>query len=299
MEDTIRSRLDAIQANENVCILYACESGSRAWGFPSADSDYDVRFIYVRPVEWYLSLDDKRDVIERPIEDGLDINGWDLRKVLRLFRKSNPPLLEWLGSPIVYLERGAVAACLRELAKTHYSPSACQFHYLHMARRNFREYLRGETVRVKKYFYVLRPLLAMNWIEQGFGAVPTDFNVLLDKLVIEPNLRAEIERLLSAKRTGAELDRGPRIEPISRFIESELARWEGQKIASQSPTDLTDKLDGLFRETLTEAWERERNIQELMQQCGMTHQEAEFAEAIESGEIPGDLIVVDDRQPQK
>lgn len=105
MEDTIRSRLDAIQASENVCIVYACESGSRAWGFPSADSDYDVRFIYVRPVEWYLSIDDKRDVIECPVEDGLDINGWDLRKALRLSRKSNPPLLEWLGSPIVYLQK--------------------------------------------------------------------------------------------------------------------------------------------------------------------------------------------------
>ena len=229
MEEVIRSRLDAIEASENVRIVYACESGSRAWGFPSADSDYDVRFIYARPVEWYLSIDDKRDVIERPVEGGLDINGWDLKKALRLFRKSNPPLLEWLGSPIVYLEKYPVAARMRELAQVYYSPSACQYHYLHMARGNFREYLRGEIVWIKKYFYVLRPLLAMNWIEQGLGTVPTDFNVLLDKLVIEPNLRVEIERLLSAKRAGAELDRGPRIEPISRFIERELERWEKQK----------------------------------------------------------------------
>lgn len=151
MKDTIRSRLDAIQASENVCIVYACESGSRAWGFPSADSDYDVRFLYVRPAEWYLSIDEKRDVIERPFEGGLDINGWDLKKALRLFRKSNPPLLEWLGSPIVYLEKYPVAARMRELARVSYSPSACQYHYLHMARGNFREYLRGEIVWVKKY----------------------------------------------------------------------------------------------------------------------------------------------------
>lgn len=252
IEDVISAALDRIQLEENVCIVYACESGSRAWGFPSADSDYDVRFIYVRTVEWYLSIDDKRDVIECPVEDGLDINGWDLRKALRLFRKSNPPLLEWLGSPIVYLEHGSIAARLRELAKTHYSPSACQYHYLHMARGNFREYLRGETVRVKKYFYVLRPLLAMNWIEQGLGAVPTDFNMLFDKLVIEPNLRVEIERLLSAKRAGAELDCGPRIEPISRFVESELERWEKQKIVSHPSANIADKLDELFRESLAE-----------------------------------------------
>ena len=254
MEEAIRSRLDAIEAGENVRIVYACESGSRAWGFPSADSDYDVRFLYVRPAEWYLSIDEKRDVIELPVEDGLDINGWDLRKALRLFRKSNPPLLEWLGSPIVYLERGAVAGRLRELAQAYYSPSACLYHYLHMARGNFREYLRGEIVWIKKYFYVLRPLLAMSWIEQGLGVVPTDFNVLLNKLVIEPNLRVEIERLLAAKRAGAELDRGPRIEPINGFIERELERWEKQKIVSHRPTDFTDKLDELFRESLAEVW---------------------------------------------
>lgn len=254
MEEAIRSRLDAIEAGENVRIVYACESGSRAWGFPSADSDYDVRFLYVRPAEWYLSIDEKRDVIECPVENGLDVNGWDLKKALRLFRKSNPPLLEWLGSPIVYLEKYSVAARMRKLAQVHYSPTACQYHYLHMARGNFREYLRGETVWIKKYFYVLRPLLAMNWIERSLGVVPTDFNVLVDRLVTEPSLRTEIERLLAAKRAGTELDRGPRIELISRFIESELNRWEGQKIASHRLVDFTNELDGVFRESLAEVW---------------------------------------------
>lgn len=103
----ILARLEQIEKDEDVTIFYACESGSRAWGFPSADSDYDVRFIYVRPRDWYLSIDveEKRDVIERPINDALDISGWDLRKALKLLRKSNPPLLEWLSSPIVYKEQ--------------------------------------------------------------------------------------------------------------------------------------------------------------------------------------------------
>jgi len=103
MRDTILSRLDQIETQHGVKILYACESGSRAWGFPSTDSDYDVRFLYVHPAEWYLSVDEKRDVIERPLTpENFDIGGWDLRKALRLFRKSNPPLLEWLGSPNIY-----------------------------------------------------------------------------------------------------------------------------------------------------------------------------------------------------
>jgi hypothetical protein len=255
MEETIRAHLGQIEADENVKVVYACESGSRAWGFPSVDSDYDVRFLYVRPVEWYLSIDEKRDVLERPINEGLDINGWDLRKALHLFRKSNPPLLEWLGSPIVYLEKYSVAAKMRELASVYYSPSACLYHYLHMARGNFREYLKGEEVWVKKYFYVLRPILAMNWIEKELGVVPTNFNVLVEKLVTEPELRMEIDRMLAAKRAGAELDRGPRIEPISQFIEHELERWETHEIVNHKLPAFTNKLDEFFRESLAEVWQ--------------------------------------------
>ena len=153
MKQIILSRLAEIETRENLRIVYACESGSRAWGFPSVNSDYDVRFIYTRPVEWYLSIDEKRDVIEIPIDERLDINGWDLKKALRLIRKTNPPLLEWLGSPIIYYEKYSVVSQLRQFAQKYYSPSACLYHYLHMARGNFRDYLQGDVVWVKKYFY--------------------------------------------------------------------------------------------------------------------------------------------------
>lgn len=149
MKARITTELARIEAEEQVRILYACESGSRAWGFPSRDSDYDVRFIYVRRVDWYLSIYDKRDVIERPISGMLDINGWDLRKALNLFRKSNPPLLEWLRSPIVYKESYSTAEGIRRIFPATFSPRSCMYHYLHMARGNYREYLQGEQVRVK------------------------------------------------------------------------------------------------------------------------------------------------------
>jgi uncharacterized protein len=105
MQPLISSRLAEIECDNTIRIVYACESGSRALGFPSANSDYDVRFIYIRPMEWYLSIDDKRDVLEYPIHEQLDINGWNLKKALQLLRKANPPLLEWLGSPIIYFEK--------------------------------------------------------------------------------------------------------------------------------------------------------------------------------------------------
>ena len=255
MEEIIRFHLNEIEAREKIRIVYACESGSRAWGFPSADSDYDVRFIYARPPEWYLSIDEKRDVIECPINEELDINGWDLKKALQLFRKSNPPLLEWLGSPIIYLEKYSVTAKMRQLASVYYSPTPCLYHYLHMARGNFRDYLKGDEVWVKKYFYVLRPILAMKWIEKGLGVVPTGFNALVTQLVTEPELKSEIDRLLVAKRSGAELDRGPRIVAISEFIESELERWRQHEIANHKGMPSSHKLDELFRESLAEVWQ--------------------------------------------
>jgi len=254
MKEKIIGNLQGIETQENVAIFYACESGSRAWGFPSKDSDYDVRFLYLRPVDWYLSITEKRDVIERPLTDRLDINGWDLKKALGLFRKSNPPLLEWLDSPIIYQEKFTIAAQMRELAKTYYSPSACVYHYLHMAQGNVREYLKGERVWVKKYFYVLRPILAIQWIEQGYGVAPTAFNVLLERTLPSGELKDRINELIEQKSMGDELDYGDRIPVISDFITAELSRLEeDQKEYKNNPAPAL-VLDELFRNALREIW---------------------------------------------
>ena len=254
VREAVNHRLDGIEREENVRVLFACESGSRAWGFASPDSDYDVRFVYVHPRDWYLSIADRRDVIERPIVDAYDLNGWDLPKALRLLRKSNPPLLEWLGSPIVYRERTSTAARLRRLAARGFSPRACAFHYLHMARGNYREYLRGDTVPLKKYLYVLRPLLAVRWIERRPGIVPTEFERLVDAVVEDAALDAAIEDLLDRKRRAPELGRGPRVESINAFIEAELARHESGFAVEAPPPLALDELDVEFRTALQEAW---------------------------------------------
>ncbi|MCA1963199.1 MAG: nucleotidyltransferase domain-containing protein, partial [Prosthecobacter sp.] len=133
----VRNALARLEAERNVRVLYACESGSRAWGFASHDSDYDVRFLYVHQSDWYLSVEDRRDVIEEPLNDELDISGWELRKALRLLRKSNPPLLEWLKSPVVYQREAVFARESGELSKRFHSPRRCFSHYLHMAARNW------------------------------------------------------------------------------------------------------------------------------------------------------------------
>lgn len=135
----------------------------KASGFASPDSDYDVRFLYVRTREDYLQLDPLRDVIEQPINDLLDINGWDLQKALRLMYKSNLTLFEWLKSPIIYMET-EFADEMRRVMSDYFSVKHSLYHYISMAEGNYKKYLRTEMVKAKKYFYVLRPLLAGQWI---------------------------------------------------------------------------------------------------------------------------------------
>lgn len=250
----IQARLQELEQEESVCIFYACESGSRAWGFPSADSDYDVRFLYIHPQNWYLGIDVKRDVIERPSNDLIDLSGWDIRKALQLFRRSNPPLLEWLNSPIIYQQRLDIVDKIKTLMPEYYSPKSCLYHYLHMAKGNFREYLKGEFVWVKKYFYVLRPILACKWIEAGYGVVPMKFEVLVDRIVTSRELKEAVKELLGRKKGGQELDKGPRIPIIAEFVETELKRLGSKKPDTNSFRPDTEKLDELFRWSLGIAW---------------------------------------------
>ena len=252
MRDEILRRLERIESEEDVQVFYACESGSRAWGFESTDSDWDVRFLYVHPRDWYLSIDveNKRDVIERPINDELDVSGWDLRKALKLLRKSNPPLLEWLSSPIVYKETGDTAERLRQAVAEFYSPISAFHHYLHMAKGNHREFLKGDLVRLKKYFYVLRPLLAIRWIEiDQTRPVPMEFQKLVDACVDSDEVRGEINDLLVRKRSGQELDQQPKIPVLTNFIEAELARLEKIQVTERDKPDF-EKLNEIFRDAI-------------------------------------------------
>jgi predicted nucleotidyltransferase len=260
LKETILKSLKKIEKDFNVKILYACESGSRAWEFPSKDSDYDVRFIYVHKKDDYLTIDPigigtKRDVIELPINDLLDITGWELTKALRLFRKSNPPLMEWLRSGIVYYQAFSTIEQMQELSKTIFAPNSCLHHYLNMANNNFREYLQGEQVKIKKYFYVLRPVLAARWIEKFNEFPPLEFPKLLEITLPEGELKNEIKTLLKRKLAGEELDIEPKIHIINNFLNEEIIRLrEFTKTLNIDLPNFTSKLDLLFRDTLEEVW---------------------------------------------
>ena len=249
----ILRRLKLIEREYAVQVIYACESGSRAWGFPSPDSDFDVRFLYIHERDWYLSFDveRRRDVIEQPIVDEIDCSGWDLRKALYLFTRTNGALHEWLHSPIQYLENGTTAETLRQLAAESADLVALCFHYSHMARSNARGYLFKEDVRLKKYFYVLRPLLAIRYIEAGFGVPPVEFRRLVGA-VAPVSLKVHIEGLLALKRETSELGTGNPIPELDRFIKAELSRHEvvfkGEgRPGLKEKACVQDKLNELFR----------------------------------------------------
>lgn len=250
MRVEIGAKLTTVEREYGVRVLFACESGSRGWGFASADSDYDVRFIYVHPLAWYLQVSPPRDVIELPVAGLLDINGWELRKALGLLKKGNATLTEWLDSPVIYRADESFLRAMREQAAVTHRPERSFHHYVHMARGNFREYLRGDEVRLKKYLYVLRPLLAALWIEQGRGLAPMRFQTLADSIVPDELLRDEIRQLLERKRHAGELEYGPPLPRIQAFLERELARLELLAFPKPPESDFSG-LDALLYQTVT------------------------------------------------
>lgn len=208
---------------ENIKILHCVESGSRAWGFPSPDSDYDVRFIYVRPKKFYLKLEKTTDVIEWQLDDTLDINGWDLQKALRLLRNSNPTVFEWSNSPIVYRTTDEWSE-IRKIFSDYFDIKSALYHYLNTAKSNYREYLKNDSVRIKKYFYVLRPLLACEHIKSAQAAPPMQFSSLL--CYLDKDVLPDVEKLLERKRMTSELGEDKKIAVINDFIESKIAELD-------------------------------------------------------------------------
>lgn len=255
IRSAIGEALAQAEQRYDVKVLLAVESGSRAWGFASPDSDWDVRFIYVHRPEWYLGIDEKRDVIEEMLPLDIDLAGWDLRKALRLFRKSNPPLLEWLRSPLNYREQYTTAARLRTLSEGFFSPVSVMHHYLSMGKRNHAQYLQSDQVRLKKYLYVLRPLLACDWIAVTGTMAPMQFHHLLERLMPSGTVRTAVDQLLRDKMSGGELGRGPRVAALHDWIHGRLAHYAAHPPEPRVATDAdTQKLDALLRGSLREVW---------------------------------------------
>jgi len=193
-----------IERDHDCRVLHACEAGSRAWGFPSPDSDYDVRFVYVHRREWYLRLNESRDTLEWFAPGDLDYSGWELRKALRLFRTCNLSLNEHLQSPIIYEKDDAFAARLAAFIPEYFNPKKAVFHYLGVAKQFIEPVVRREQIGIKKLFYILRPLLACQWVIKFQSMPPTEFSRLLEETDLSPNVIEMIDAFRTQKETAAE-----------------------------------------------------------------------------------------------
>lgn len=225
VRDLILVKIKEIEEKEHVRVLHVVESGSRAWGFASPDSDYDVRFIYVRDRNFYLSLKDNKDFIDWELNEVLDINGWDLKKALQHFHKSNATLFEWSNSPVVYYTTDEWKQLYEGVASKYFACKASMYHYYGTANKNYYEYLTEDMVKYKKYFYVLRPILACKWIEEKKCPPPVLFHELFNS-VLENDMKAAVEELLAKKVKMSESDKAPKIETINQYIEEKLAYYK-------------------------------------------------------------------------
>jgi predicted nucleotidyltransferase len=220
MSAQIQTLLAEIEAQRGIEILYACESGSRAWGFASPDSDYDIRFLYRRPIVESYGIEEHADTIEIPIENDLDPGGWELRKALGLLRKSNGALIEWLHSPITYRVHECFLTELRLLAQTHLSRKGLANHYRGMAQRTYRVRLEVPEPTAKAYLYGLRALLAAQHVLKFGSPPPVPFEELLP--LCPPEVRTAIEGLLLWKADALESASPGRSPVIDDFLAETL-----------------------------------------------------------------------------
>lgn len=246
----IKTKLEEIEQRENIHILYACESGSRAWGFSSPDSDYDVRFVYVRPVEFYLKLENTKDTLECELNEIYDITGWDIKKLLWLLNKSNPSIFEWAVSPIVY-KTTKEWEFVSKIFDRHFSEKKALYHYNSITKNHLRRYFEDKSeVKYKPYLYNLRQCLACLWIMDRKSPPPILFDVL-KKAYLPDELQEEVCHLLELKKSIREKETGPRIKRIDEFISSVVSEVEKYlEISVEKKQSDWDELNSIFLQLL-------------------------------------------------
>ena len=251
----IMQKLKTFEKLHNVRIILAIESGSRAWGFPSSDSDYDVRFIYIRHPHDYLSISPQRDVLETDIIHDtqlgvpFDLNGWDARKALQLALKSNPVLIEWLQSPILYIKNEILVTDLMQYTQKTADLEHIKKHYYKLMNVVWENIKKQKTVKIKHYCYALRPALAFKWINNHNSLAPMDIFSLYTGLKSYINFEHDLAKLITLKATTKELDTIARNEKIDAFIESIACLSVDQSYKTTNEIYRTEG-DQLFRNML-------------------------------------------------
>jgi predicted nucleotidyltransferase len=248
----IDAMLDSIAAQQRVFLPLAIESGSRAWGFASPDSDYDCRFVFVRRAIDHITPWTARDVIELPLEDELDANGWDLRKALQLLLKGNAVIVEWLRSPVIYRGQAWFRDAFLEFGRHAASREAICRHYLHLGERQRRVYFGdGSSIPQKKIFYALRPAAALRWLRMhpAEAIPPMHFPTLMEECDPPAELREEVTDLMRRKAVSRELGAAPLSPAVAGFVDSEfdLARDVFENVRIVTSDEMVLKTESFYR----------------------------------------------------
>ncbi|HEY9909333.1 MAG TPA: nucleotidyltransferase domain-containing protein [Thermosynechococcaceae cyanobacterium] len=251
--DKLRNLLCEVEFEHNISVIYGLESGSRAWGFESQNSDYDVRFLYIRPINWYLCIEKRDDVLEFGTSDDIDLNGWDLRKSLLFLRQSHPVLLEWLRSPVVYVEQPGIVQQMREIGEEFFAPRSSVHHYIGWAERILHRYFQHSDLAAKRYFYVMRPILCCRWIETVGGQPPLLMQELITAIEMPVETKLALENLIERKRAGYELDSVGRIPALDKYISEVLPQIKEFLVTLPKPEYAPfELLNPLFHQALEE-----------------------------------------------
>lgn len=251
MHTRIRSTLKHLEQEKGIRILFAAESGSRAWGFASPDSDYDIRVLYVEPLSWYLSLETSpKDSFQEMLPGDLDISAWELRKALRLFATCNPSMNEWFGSPSIYFEEEAFATEMRRLLPAYFNPIKAAFHYLSLAQHAMECLLPDATLSLKKQCYAMRGILAARWCVQKKTMPPTEFHLLLRQDGLAAEVMEALQELLLLKEKATERDAFPLSKTLCAFYEAtrEAILRDVKPFSFSAPS--IQPLNDLFRDVL-------------------------------------------------
>jgi uncharacterized protein len=247
MQEAIKARLSEIERTSGIRPLIVVESGSRAWGFPSPDSDYDVRIIFARPVDGYLTVTERSDTLDFPIVDELDVTGWDVRKTLALAARSNATPMEWLQSPIVYHEEAEVRAQLWQAVSDFFCPRSVAAHYLGLTKRSLRRLReQGAEQKLKTWFYVFRPLFAAEWILSKQSIPPMEFAPLRE-MTNDMELAEMIDDLLVLKKRVSESFTMETPAALWGTIENRLTTCQGRLDSLQPRKRDAAEMDEVFR----------------------------------------------------
>lgn len=231
MKDKILATLQNLERERDIKILFAGESGSRAWGFASPDSDYDIRLIYVHQLDWYLNIGTPKDTINWMDETRLiDVAGWELKKTLQLGAKSNVSPFEWIQSPIIYRANENFVSEFKAVLTPCFSPIKAMHHYLSMSRKIAALCASSEPQKLKKWFYGLRTALNCLWIAAYKSVPPIQFEDTFVLLENQPELKARIQDLM-----------------VIKMREDETYFFEGDTVLAEFMELSIKKCDAIFK----------------------------------------------------